>query len=160
MAGGPPAAAIKFPRYTLSSSSMSGPPSSVSSPSSVVAVCHSCAPDPFPLVFRIKCGSCGEDTYFKIKTTTALGKAFDRYKKRHPGPVVSSPVVFTLSGRALPPDTTPRHVGLVEDDVVVCEAGGFGPECSASPPPPRKRRRVSPSVPLRRSERLRRLKNN
>mmetsp|Transcript_32280 Transcript_32280/g.37900 ORF Transcript_32280/g.37900 Transcript_32280/m.37900 type:complete len:98 (-) Transcript_32280:244-537(-) len=60
----------------------------------------------------------GDETFFKIKKTTKMGKIFGVYAERK-GVQVNS-IRFTFDGLRVGPEATPDSIGLEDSDQIDC----------------------------------------
>mmetsp|Transcript_19020 Transcript_19020/g.30687 ORF Transcript_19020/g.30687 Transcript_19020/m.30687 type:complete len:91 (-) Transcript_19020:1329-1601(-) len=78
-----------------------------------------------PITLRVR-DQTGEETYFKIKKTTKLGKVFETYAHRRG--VQSTSLRFLLDGERIEHDQTPKELDLEDQDqidVMLEQSGGF-----------------------------------
>ena len=71
-------------------------------------------------------GQTGEETYFKIKTSTRMQKVFHTYATRKG--VLESSLRFLLDGDRIKPDDTPKTLELDDQDQIDCmleQSGGY-----------------------------------
>ena len=75
------------------------------------------------LNIRIR-AQCGEETFFKVKTTTKLDKIFNAYATRKG--VAATDLRFLFSGVRVRGDQTPAGIDMEEGDMLDCmaEQGG------------------------------------
>lgn len=67
------------------------------------------------ITLRVKENS-GEETLFKVKKTTLMGKIFDAYSKRKSVPI--SALRFMLDGERIQADATPESLDLEDKDQI------------------------------------------
>lgn len=71
-------------------------------------------------------GQTGEETYFKIKTSTRMQKVFHTYATRKG--LLESSLRFLLDGDRIKPDDTPKTLELDDQDQIDCmleQSGGY-----------------------------------
>ena len=76
------------------------------------------------LTVRVK-DQTGEETYFKVKPTTKMGKVFKAYAQRKG--INISALRFLLDGRRIEQDDTPKTLELEDQDQIDClleQSGG------------------------------------
>ncbi|CAJ1966356.1 unnamed protein product [Cylindrotheca closterium] len=81
--------------------------------------------NPDQITIRVK-DQAGEETFFKIKKTTKMGKVFQTYAQRK-GMQVSS-LRFLLDGDRIKDDQTPKMLEMEDQDQIDCvldQVGGF-----------------------------------
>jgi small ubiquitin-related modifier len=81
------------------------------------------------ITIRLK-EQCGEETYFKLRTTTKMSKVFDAFAKRkrkHLGHII-----FLLDGERVNFESTPHELDLDENDKIDCIIEQPAPRCSMS----------------------------
>jgi len=81
------------------------------------------------LTIRVKDQS-GEETFFKVKTSTKMGKVFGAFAKRKG--VESAAMRFIYDGRRVANDETPESLDMEDQDQVDCfleQTGGSGRRC-------------------------------
>eukprot|EP00941_MAST-03F_sp_MAST-3F-sp1_P003905 g3905.t1 len=77
------------------------------------------------LTLRVK-DQTGEETYFKVKPTTKMGKIFGVYAQRKG--IQANALRFLLDGRRISHDDTPKLLELEDQDQIDCvleQSGGF-----------------------------------
>mmetsp|Transcript_94 Transcript_94/g.166 ORF Transcript_94/g.166 Transcript_94/m.166 type:complete len:99 (+) Transcript_94:136-432(+) len=78
-----------------------------------------------PLTIRLR-EQTGEETFFKIKTTTKMSKVFDAFLQKKG--LQPETVRFTMDGDNIDPTDTPATLGLEDQDMIDCflaQVGGL-----------------------------------